>query len=228
MLCSIVGREGLKAQDCWQTAVAKEEMDAKGEYYAEFTLLSGTGDTCFGIVPFGLNPDETDETVRARSTFSAGWMYHCKRSCLVHGGQDTPLVSILSYLCAAPSTYILETETSAYHTMLVRSIFAAYKYNILIHYASICNGSSLCLQESVRGCKASASQFSRSGRKVGANQPVGLLLRKGDLIAYRNSKPLGLLCRGLKGTFVWAAGMYDTGSSARIERKPLPREFEAS
>lgn len=95
----------------------------------------------------------------------------------------------------------------------------------LIRSAAICN---LCLQESVRGCKVSANKFSRSGRKFGVSQPLGLLLRNGDLIAYRNSKPLGLLCRGLKGTFVWAAGMYDTGSSARIERKPLPREFEAN
>jgi hypothetical protein len=97
-------RRGSKRQDCWQTAVCKEEMAAKGEYYAEFTLLSGTGDTCFGVVSSGLNPDETG---LARSAFAAGWMYHCKRGCLVHDGQDTPVVGDRVHLCV-PCAHLLK------------------------------------------------------------------------------------------------------------------------
>lgn len=70
-------------------------------------------------------------------------------------------------------------------------------------------------------------QISGSGRKVAVNQTLGLFLRRGDLIAYRNGKPLAVLCQGLTGDFVWAAGMYDTGASARIERKPLPTNHVA-
>lgn len=45
-------------------------------------------------------------------------------------------------------------------------------------------------------------QVSGSGRKIGVNQTLGILLRRGDLIAYQNGKSLGTLCEGLTGSFV--------------------------
>jgi hypothetical protein len=72
------------------------------------------------------------------------------------------------------------------------------------------------------------AQVSGSGRKVTVGQTVGLLLRRGSLIAYRNGAMLGVLCDGLTGRLVWAADLYDTGSSVRIERKPVPAAAAAA
>jgi hypothetical protein len=84
------------------------------------------------------------------------------------------------------------------------------------------------------------SQVDTSGRprphKVSVGQTLGVLLRRGELTAYRNGKLLGVLCQGphknvatgtvvypyVAGDLVWAGGIYDTGGSARIERKSLP------
>jgi hypothetical protein len=196
-----VDGQGSKGQDCWQSAVCKEEMTAEGVHYAEFTLLSGTGDSCFGVVKSEIDPKSSHPGFRA---LAKGWMYNCKRGCWVYHGQDIPMRD------------------------------GHYKPMVCIH---------LYLSVTRIGFDLSCdwlSQVDTSGRplpkKVGVGQTLGILLRRGELIAYRNGKLLGALCQGqhtnvatgavvspyVTGDLVWAAGMYDTGGSARIERRPLP------
>jgi hypothetical protein len=63
-------------------------MASKGVHYAEFTLLSGTGDSCFGVVNSEVDPKSSHPGFRA---FLKGWVYNCKRGCWVYNGQDIPM-----------------------------------------------------------------------------------------------------------------------------------------
>ena len=64
---------------------------------------------------------------------------------------------------------------------------------------------------------------SGQGQRIEEGETVGLRLRQGSLIAYRCGVEVGVLCEGLRGQFVWAADLKDSGTSVRITGKPPPR-----
>ena len=51
---------------------------------------------------------------------------------------------------------------------------------------------------------------------------VGLLLRRGSLSVHIGGRQVGVMCTGLTGELVWAADLYNSGTSVRIARKPPP------
>ena len=64
---------------------------------------------------------------------------------------------------------------------------------------------------------------SGQGQRIEEGETVGLRLWQGSLIAYRYGVQVGVLCEGLRGQFVWAADLKDSGTSVRITGKSPPR-----
>jgi hypothetical protein len=100
MLQMTIGRDGF---DRWRTAACGEELVAEGEHYAEFTLLSGTGDTFFGVMRAGRDLNVAVRGARAAFNTTDGWMYHCKKGHFVHQGQEQKMVREQRWPASQPS-----------------------------------------------------------------------------------------------------------------------------
>ena len=63
---------------------------------------------------------------------------------------------------------------------------------------------------------------SGEGRRIEKGETIGLRLQHGSLIAYVRGKEIGVLKKGLRGWFVWAADLRESGTAVHIMGKPPP------
>ena len=85
---ALATRKGYGGDYSWRSAVCGEVLQAEGEAYAEFTLVSGW--LLVGVARAGADPSSVEGGLYKTA---GGWMYDCDDGYHYHNGRQTPWAS---------------------------------------------------------------------------------------------------------------------------------------